>query len=969
MPGPKHWGIVAVILAASVIGADPPAFAAETLRAFNIPSESLPTALKSFAAQANIQLLFDPASVENYHTSGAQGRMTTQAALQTLLKDSPLQFEVRSGVFVITRPSAPVPITGAKAKPPSAVIAPEAAPPAEIVVTGVRLGATSARNDKRDAAQIRDTVYADQIGKLPDSNVAEAVQRITGVQITRVNGSGVGVQVRGLTQVLAELNGRPIFSAGINNEATPSRTLNFEDLPSELVAKVEIDKSPTADQVEGGVGGIVNFRTQRPLQFQRLRYGFSFKGTYSDLAKMTQPSYSAFLANRWDTSAGPLGLWLAYSSEQYGYRTDTLTGTAPTRIVDTIYTPAGSLAGGPFAQPAETVLFYGFGVRKRRNFSLSSEWQPSPDVTFGIDINRSENVTNDRVEDITLDYPFAGVVNGGTSVTLANQPKLAPSGFGLNFPAAATINMTPSFAGFFVTQMDVTTQVAIDARFHHGPWVTTLEAYSDRSHFGILFDEVSTSLGTIPVSYDFRAAPAEFSFSNTPLLDLSQYRITKLNFARHHDLGTETAFRADAERQSAGPISKIQFGVRLSERFATFQGNNPVYYTNIPTTGYESLFHPTRYSDALAGDAAGLVKTWMVANPGQLVDPDAIASLFKLGPLPDADPRQTFDIHERAYAAYARVDFNLHAGTTPVDGNAGVRVVSTTLDALSPDLPTMSGSAAHPNPAKAQDVLVLPSLNARITLTPNLFARLAASKTVARPEFSQLNPTLFIVNNFGTATGGNPYLKSLKADQFDASLEYYFSKTSYVSAGAFYKSVFDFPEVFVAPETVDGRIYQVSRTENAAPGRIEGAEFAYQQFYDFLPAPFDGLGVNANATFMDSTAPDGFGGKGRLPMLSKTTYNFILMYEKKRLSARLAYNWRSDYPVSYTVLNNQRFPTLQGAYGQLDAALNYAISNHYVLTLEATNLRNPITYQSTAGLINVASKSDRRWMVGLRYRN
>ena len=173
--------------------------------------------------------------------------------------------------------------------------------PAEIVVSGFRASLQSAENIKRDSSQIVDSIVASDIGKLPDRNIAEALQRVAGIQIQRNYGEGSSVAIRGLTQVRTELNGRDIFTAGDDNG------LNLEDIPAELLAGIDVYKNPSADQIEGQLAGVINIRTRKPFDFSGFKIAASATNNYYDLTKKSGPSGSLLVSDRWNTGIGEIG--------------------------------------------------------------------------------------------------------------------------------------------------------------------------------------------------------------------------------------------------------------------------------------------------------------------------------------------------------------------------------------------------------------------------------------------------------------------------------------------------------------------------------------------------------------------------------------------------------------------------------------------------------------------------------------
>lgn len=948
--------------------AAPSAEARASTHHFDIPAGQTANALTVLGDQAGVQLLYNPQVVQGRRSPRLAGTFTVDEALGILLAGTSLQYEIRdSGVAVITLKPAVAPpavAVGAASKP----AAPE--PPTEVLVTGMRDSVLSAAKMKQAAGQISDYVYAEDIGKLPDSNTAEALQRLTGVQITRANGSGVGVEIRGLSQIVAELNGRPIFSAGIKNEGTPSRSLNFEDLPADLVARVEVVKTATADQVEGGIGGTVDFVTPHPLNFLRPRYGYSIKDTYSPSANSTQFSYSTYYVKRFDTPVGPLGVWVSLGTDRHRYRTDWGYWDTTPIILNSIALQDGSIITGPVIRAGTSFVGYEYGLRTRTDLNVSLEWQPAANLQASLDINRSENLDDDTAEHRYSDYgTTTDPITGLKSVPSMNKAEVVETPIGIPFLQSATAVMTPHFGSFIDTKRGITTQVATALSWHAGKWEDHFEAYYVQSEFDSLFNQIDTAVPSLTETYDFGGRFGAIAYPGANLMDLANYTITKLNFGHQHDIGVDAAARFDFQYKFDGVLRLVKFGVRVSDRIAKFTGNNPVMPLDLPAMDYVSLFRPTRFDDLYGHKDSDNLSAWMVPNTDQLKDPQTIFSQFGEGAVPGPDPRQAFIIREHGTAGYVRTDYGFSLGPYPADGNLGVRIVRTQTIARGPQVDATTGTVEAISRQVREDTAILPSFNLRVRLNDVLQMRLAASKAISRPDLNLLNPALFIQYNFGSATAGNPDLKPLKADQFDATLEYNFSRHGALTAGAFYKSVIDFPETLISAESINGQPFQVSRPRNAACGWIRGAEFSYQQTYDFLPGALGGLGLLANATLIDSSAPDGFGGTGRLPLMSKTNYNLIFMYEHARLSARLAYNWRSDYPTAYSVLNDRRYPTLQAAYGQMDAAVNFSLTKHIVVFLEATNLQNAPSYTTFAGLNGGAAMTDRRWIFGLRWKN
>jgi iron complex outermembrane recepter protein len=237
----------------------------------------------------------------------------------------------------------------------------------------------------------------------------------------------------------------------------------------------------------------------------------------------------------------------------------------------------------------------------------------------------------------------------------------------------------------------------------------------------------------------------------------------------------------------------------------------------------------------------------------------------------------------------------------------------------------------------------LPSLNLRYRAADGLNLRAAASKTITRPNFNELSPSLTLTpnpltpaNNSGAA--GNPDLKPVRSENLDLALEKYGANGMALTATAFLKRVEGFVSNVGQPETHDGAVYQVTRPQNGPGARIKGVELGYQQFFDFLPPALRGLGLQANYTFIDSETPHVTLGNIPLANLSRNSANLIGIYENEPISARLAGNWRSKFVSGFSSVVGATRPVYTRAYGWLDASLTYRVGKHASLAFEGSNL-------------------------------
>ena len=233
-----------------------------------------------------------------------------------------------------------------------------------VTVSGVRRSAQNSQQIKMRSDQVIDSIVADDIGKFPDNNVAETLARISGIQIRRDSGEASAVMIRGLRDVTTLLNGRELFT-------TTGRYVNLADIPATMLQRVDVYKSQGADQVEGGVAGIIDVRTNRPFDFKDFTASVNTRAVYSDKSKATDPNISGMLSNRWKTGIGEVGALLGLSQQQHRYHEERAFNTAP---VDKSFLSPG-LTG-----PDQVGLLPIKGDRRRTTANAVLQWRPNADV-------------------------------------------------------------------------------------------------------------------------------------------------------------------------------------------------------------------------------------------------------------------------------------------------------------------------------------------------------------------------------------------------------------------------------------------------------------------------------------------------------------------------------------------------------------------------------------------------------------
>lgn len=918
-----------------------------------------------------------------------------------------------------------------------------------IVVTGLRAALRSAQQIKQNADQFVDSVTAVDIGRLPDVNIAEALQRISGVQITRNYGEGSGIAVRGLTQVRSELNGRDIFSAN------GGRGLSWEEVGADLLAGVDVYKNPSADLIEGGLSGTINLRTRMPFdQAGRLISG-SASFTHFDLADDNGYSLSGVVSDRWDTPMGEFGLLANVSYQETAFRQDMIV-VEPYRLRSDVPGFEGQSVFAPQGGGVKS----GFGDRQRLSIAGGAQWKPTPELEFyaqflQADYDYQDSGTSFFIYDdpmpITPGSTWTvedGIATSGSfrngrvdSVTFAGDRSTMTRdiSFGAKWEATDRLRLSTdlqflkSKADQFVSNMTISAlnprTMPIDDPDVPGPG----------PDYGSDWDFIFDNRGDVP---DFTTDPAGY------LADINNYGFTAiLPYAEDND-AKGLAWRGDLEWEFGddGFFQELRAGVRYTDKDAI--NRNTTYNTWAGIGGacsdwggaagcYRASEFPDRVElnpaneDFMRGDHSNVIGPhWQwrlddVRNIQGVFDfLNAAPFNMNIGYRPFDDPGAvTGDIAESTYAAYGRLDFAAPIGGMDLDGNIGVRVVKTESSAtgfqtityrdpdfvIDPANPQTPPNIVLRTPADGDMSYtnVLPSLNLRLKLTPQLQLRFAASKNAARPNFSQLNSAINISPTYtgsdatpttadptrpvgpdnpyiGTGEArGSPLLKPEKVTQVDAAIEYYFASVGFVYATAFYKKIEDLLVEQSGFETYNleglGDVrFSMLRLQNVDEGSVKGFEVGGQRFFDFLPAPFDGLGVQANYTYVDSNAgviaaSEITGGETiSVPLvnLSKDSFNLVGMYEKYGFNVRVAYNWRGDFLQGTRNTGTGNLPIFGDSYGILDASVSYDINENIAVTLDAQNLLNSAfrTYQLHEERLRDYVIDDRRFTARIRFK-
>lgn len=977
---------------ALVSGMASPADAAAQVRRFDIPSQPARTGIPLFAHQAGIQVLASGPITEGVRVNRVKGSMEVAAALRLLLSGTDLVPVKVGRAFVLKRRDAatprqltiaqrePVGDLAGQAEPAQQVPEPAADPQAseDIVVTGIRASLQESINVKRAAGSIVDVITAQDIGKLPDQNIAESMSRITGVQISRREGDGSNFTVRGISQNRLEINGRNYIGPGNGGNAA------LESVSPEILSSIVVIKSPTADMPEGALGATVNLKTKRPLELENLVVAGRLQGAYADQADHVGYRGSAMVSKKFGERFGLLAS-VAYSdTKTLGYSFDAGGWTRP-------QTPeGGGLIDGDgdgvddpgLYRPNRFMARIFDRAEQRLTVNGTAQWRPTDTLEVILDatynhLKRQRNSVNYQVlfnnEDVDAVVNEHGTVVAGTFTGVTVRPLIYDE----------PTDLKSTLLGGSVKWEKDRARVTFDMSYAHGKG-------SDGGP--------GASFAYVVVPRDGNVANASYDFrSGNPVPDLSidanfnpndpaNYRLLSIF---DYDAVTENKgydARLDWRYQTDwGFLESVEAGMRYErvELLAADPQNLPVAASllaagdangdgiltvdELPGLSYGKdygAFFPGA-DGAFPRDLLGGTLDKLAARDGLgLAVPDPYDTSITVG------PTSIKDVKQDTLGAYVKANFDGTIGGMRYTGNAGLRYVDTARASkgyLSPTATTV---------VKSDFSYWLPSANFSLNFNEDLTLRLAAAKVVARPSLNQVSAS-FVPNTVNmTGSRGNPNLRPFEATQFDATLEWYFAPSSSLTGALFYKKVDSFTVTTVTREYVPGfsdrfGLFDISQPQNGEDGSIKGFEVAYQHAFRFLPAPLDNLGIQANYTYVDSSTPlvDAITGEALpLPGLSRDSYTLIGYYEDGTFSVRVAYTYRSKYLNSVGGAASGGNTYIDGR-GQLDASAQINLTRNLRLTFEGINLTKAIDrqYLGEPDRLTFSAQEDRRIFFGMAF--
>lgn len=796
-----------------------------------------------------------------------------------------------------------------------------------------------------------------QIRKLPDVNIAEALQRVPGISMESDTGEGRFINIRGLD---ADLNGGTFDKVNlpVSNQSSPTggaRAIAYDSFPSGVIGGVEVVKSLTPDMDAQGLGGSVNllpislpnddsslFNASLGTGFETLRNTGIFQGSVTFGTRFGIPGIGGFADPK------PFGVIGNYTYDQ------------DRRGIDDVEEDYNSPTAGNQPASLQDLQFRHYsGSRVRKGAYVELDFNPNPEDSFFIRVLQAgydENLDKNRLQIVGLDG--SGVDAQGNPGTLTNNGAGNFTATGANALKNYTNSNEYVTSNIFElgghTLIDELVRADVRAAFTQGSSIFT-------RNYSTTFNDatpLTVNYGTGNASYRTYNVVGGTDLSNPNLYTLSSIQNSPSRaFDQEYSLATD--FSAPTDIFGYEGQAKIGGQIRFREQSSTqseFDGTpidpnitlaqlqngdgNVVYYKSHyaigPDVNYQNLFSvPTTYTQNIATSLGAYQHNAENVYAGYIEQTMTIGKLGLLGGV--------------------RVE--------ATDGSYGANIQTTDSN---------GNTVFTPNVNHQNYVNLFPSFQAKYEFTPQFQVRAAFSTGIARPGFQQISAAKTVdFSQFPIAvTQGNPSLQPTTGNSFDLTAEFYTAHEGLLTAGVFYKQFSNYIVQTIANGTFQGQQAQITSYSNIGGAYAEGIELDANQRFYFLPHPLDGLGIDANLTLVDSAGHIRTGERAyQLPSTSPTNYNLALTYEKGPFQTRLAASYVSRN--LFAVGSNRSTDQFSQARFRLDFGATLQISKQLQLYVDAKNLTNTKLEFTQSSSLNYPIQREfyqQDFLIGLRYK-
>ena len=869
----------------------------------------------------------------------------------------------------------------------------------EIVVQGYRSSLNASLNQKRNATGAVDVIVAEDIADFPDLNLAEALQRIPGVAITRAGGEGRQVSVRGLGPAFTttRINGMEALSTGGFTDAlggnNRTRGFDFNAFDSELFNRLAVHKTSSAELEEGGLGATLDLRTARPFDFDGVAFAASGQLGYNDRSEDSDPRASFLISNIF--ADGRVG---ALFSASYSERRIRDEGSS------TVRWSASEDFGSVNGVPLDPLTAAGHEVNQawhpriprydsyqqkteRLGFSGALQFRPADTTEINFDLLHSKS-------EATRDEAFIqAALNNATAVAATDI-----SNYAIRHDAIVAADLS----GARLLSERRHDELEVD----FSQYVLSLDhAFTDSLRLEALAGTAESKFDNPVQRYVILQKDGDFSYDMTgskgAVFDfgpqardpngwiVSNLRKREPRTDNRIDVGElKIAYDLNDNLTIKGGLSRKEYEFSTSQAFMANEGDNGV----VGVVG----------ADLLVTHDGGSLGSWAAPNLDEFDRQFgfyADSGVFETSTA--FRPQDTFTVEEETDGIFLQLDFQFEMGV-PFRGNIGARDFKTKQRSTG-----ISDNAVIVADVEYSDTL--PSLNLVAEVTEDFLVRFGYAEVINRPTMQQLRPvaSVSVAGSNRTVNGNNPGLGPTLADTYDLSFEWYFAEESLVALALFRKDIGSFVQNIAqnipytatglpiqqaidacnssafgyGPDCNENLDWNVNAPGNSPGGSVEGIEISYQQPFVFLPGIWQNFGLLANYTYVDAEI-DYLGlvngettvvrENEALTNLSKNTSNVTLYYEDERLSARVSVADRGDYLTNVPGRNGTYVERTRGTTN-IDFSAGWRFNDQFRLTFEALNLTDEAENQrldvteAPADVVSYYHETGRQFFLGVRY--
>jgi iron complex outermembrane recepter protein len=778
-----------------------------------------------------------------------------------------------------------------------------------VTVTGVREALAKGLENKRKSTQVVESIVAEDIGKLPDNNVIEALQRVTGVQITnRGGGEADGISIRGLPDAVTTWNGRSLFTSN-------GRSLALQDVPANLVSRLDVFKTRSADQLETGLAGQIDIRTRRPFDTEGFQASVNARITQQEQRDTNDPSVSALIGNTWEVGGGKFGALANLSYTKVRWRDQNIIAGAMVPFANVNSPPQGYPAAiRACPDPVNPPLNWGplerifnGDCRNGRNLANGGTnpeiWQPgtdqglswAPGSTLTVAGNQYEyfltrdaliavdgqgnrerpaaNIALQWAPNDTSEYTFEAFYQGYEETIFnnlfftfvdgwwANGPNPQLTMFeGTNIIKERRVGQPDGFqSGDAIDQHTDSYVYALNGKWQIGERLTlvgdlTLQDSKFETNFiAMRLNAPRFSRGYVDIDFNNgNGTPAYHFNDDSHLLDENNWIAAELFQNRGKSEGNAATFQLDgtfaaAEQGSNALFQGLKFGVRFDDREATQASPDPVDVAtrNNGFPNFSTFDERWYHRNSGFMDGEADMPTSWLVPNGWYMA-NHRAELREIYGAPTADAEVAEVFNVQEKTSSAYIQADFKIGEK-FDVQTGFRFVKVDSDM---QFGVVSDDTSIDD--------ILPSLTLRYAVTDEFTLRANYGETLRRPNFGDLNPNLTLRDDlsnlgFGLGSGGNPELKATTSKNYDLTAEWYFMEDSAIYGTLFKRDIEGLVVVLARRQTIPNDVYNtdefvITQPVNASNGELEGIELGFVLFPDVLR----GFGLQGSLTKLNS---------------------------------------------------------------------------------------------------------------------